>query len=242
MPATRKSKCILFSPPTDHCVNLGADSCSMLRDFNLGNTLRTRNFGHFHFIPNKTSSRESRNMRDSLTRAPQSPPLNRAMREQLNFGQEEGMRERGKSPPAPRAIIHSLSYLQPRPVLSIWNRARFPDLERNPNLHVSTARVIFTSRMGLKIPCSLSVSPAATDADTRDEEVTFLISGPDCGIISLTSRPGRPLTRFTQADVKNGRVLFTHTGKKDTLFAVAGTFFRPCESKVIRGAVEVVIN
>ena len=90
--------------------------------------------------------------------------------------------------------------------LSRFGGTEFPKWKAFP----SSLRCIYS----LNSMFHIFIPPAATDADTRDEEVTFLISGPDCGIVSLTSRPGRPLTRFTQADVRNGRVLFTHTGKK----------------------------
>ena len=160
------------------------------------------------------------------------------MREQLNFGQVR-MRERESAREPTRAIIHSLSYLEPRLELSIWDRTRFPDLQelnfRNEKFFLPRSDVHIGS---LNSIFHIFIPPAATDADTRDEEVTFLISGPDCGIVSLTSRPGRPLTRFTQADVRNGRVLFTHTGKTRKKHT---KIFGPSESKVV-SVTELLIN
>ena len=68
--------------------------------------------------------------------------------------------------------------------------------------------------------CHLSLSlSAAVDADTRPSNITFLLTnygngGGGCGVVSLRSRPAHPVSRFTQEDVDNGKVLFSHRGNK----------------------------
>ena len=56
---------------------------------------------------------------------------------------------------------------------------------------------------------------AAQDRDTPDTNLTFTISSPHCGLVSLASRPAYPVTRFTQQQLAAGQVLFTHTGQSD---------------------------
>ena len=58
------------------------------------------------------------------------------------------------------------------------------------------------------------------DADTRPSNITFILTnygngggGGNCGVVSLTSRPTQPVSRFTQEDIDGGRVMFTHRGK-----------------------------
>ena len=51
------------------------------------------------------------------------------------------------------------------------------------------------------------------DADSSDERILFqLIESPECGFISFVQRPRIPINRFTQADLRKDKVLFTHTG------------------------------
>ena len=60
--------------------------------------------------------------------------------------------------------------------------------------------------------------PGATDADSNDENVTFILvneggaagSGNPVGYVHLGERP---VTRFTQRELVKGRVYFTHQGK-----------------------------
>ena len=64
---------------------------------------------------------------------------------------------------------------------------------------------------------------AATDADTPSDRLTFSpvdsaqSASSDCGVFSLRSRPSVPAKRFTQADINNGRIIFTHMGKSSTM-------------------------
>ena len=53
----------------------------------------------------------------------------------------------------------------------------------------------------------------ATDQDTPDTNVTFSISSPHCGMVSLDSRPAYPISKFTQHQIASGQVLFTHSGR-----------------------------
>ena len=52
----------------------------------------------------------------------------------------------------------------------------------------------------------------ASDADTPDSNLTFSISSPHCGMVSLQSRPAYPVSKFTQQQLAQNQVLFTHTG------------------------------
>eukprot|EP00094_Tigriopus_californicus_P012169 TCALIF_11761-PA protein Name:"Similar to CSPG4 Chondroitin sulfate proteoglycan 4 (Homo sapiens)" AED:0.07 eAED:0.06 QI:0/0.64/0.33/0.86/1/1/15/679/2482 len=91
-----------------------------------------------------------------------------------------------------------------------------PVNDETPVLVNNTGLEIFA---GATVPISSS-NLGATDADTDDVNVVFMASGPECGRISLQSIPGRPLTRFTQADLKMNRLLFTHTGGRNGMMKV----------------------
>jgi cytoskeletal protein CcmA (bactofilin family) len=52
----------------------------------------------------------------------------------------------------------------------------------------------------------------ALDPDDKAKDLTFTVSKPMNGFVTLASSPSRPVTRFTQADLQNGGVLFTHDG------------------------------
>jgi cytoskeletal protein CcmA (bactofilin family) len=52
----------------------------------------------------------------------------------------------------------------------------------------------------------------AVDPDDGDKDLTFTVSRPRNGFVTLANAPKRPVTRFTQADLQNGGVLFTHDG------------------------------
>ena len=54
----------------------------------------------------------------------------------------------------------------------------------------------------------------AVDSDSPDTNLTFSISSPHCGMVSLASRPAYPVSKFTQAQLAEGKVLFTHTGEE----------------------------
>ena len=53
----------------------------------------------------------------------------------------------------------------------------------------------------------------AEDGDTEEQSLVFSISSPHCGMVSLTSRPAYPVSKFSQQQLKSGQVLFTHTGQ-----------------------------
>jgi hypothetical protein len=83
------------------------------------------------------------------------------------------------------------------------------------------------------------------DADTSDDQITFVLSnyGSDvgdvggCGYISLRSRPTLPATRFSQEDVRNGKVMFTHKGETHNLSAPSRA-----DGKLVCGSTEQRIN
>lgn len=52
----------------------------------------------------------------------------------------------------------------------------------------------------------------ARDQDTPDTNITFSISSPHCGMVSLDSRPAYPISKFTQHQIASDQVLFTHSG------------------------------
>ena len=52
----------------------------------------------------------------------------------------------------------------------------------------------------------------AEDGDTEAESLVFSISSPHCGMVSLASRPAYPVSKFSQQQLRDGQVLFTHTG------------------------------
>ena len=53
----------------------------------------------------------------------------------------------------------------------------------------------------------------AVDSDSPDTNLTFSISSPHCGMVSLAARPAYPVSRFTQQQLAANKVLFTHTGE-----------------------------
>ena len=61
----------------------------------------------------------------------------------------------------------------------------------------------------------------AMDMDSKDEDLTFSISSPHCGMVSLTSRPAYPVSKFTQEQLETNQVLFTHTGEQEGLDLVS---------------------
>lgn len=52
----------------------------------------------------------------------------------------------------------------------------------------------------------------AIDPDDKSKDLTFTVSRPMNGFVTLATSPSRPVNRFTQADLQNGGVLFTHDG------------------------------
>ena len=43
--------------------------------------------------------------------------------------------------------------------------------------------------------------------------VTYSMSSPHCGMVSLRDRPGYPISQFTEQQLRDGDVVFTHSGK-----------------------------
>ncbi len=52
----------------------------------------------------------------------------------------------------------------------------------------------------------------AVDPDNTAQELTFTVTRPKNGFVTLSSNPGRPVETFTQADLESGVVLFRHDG------------------------------
>lgn len=52
----------------------------------------------------------------------------------------------------------------------------------------------------------------AVDPDDHSKHLTFSISNAANGFITFASSPGQPVTSFTQEDLEQGRVLFSHDG------------------------------
>ena len=56
---------------------------------------------------------------------------------------------------------------------------------------------------------------AATDAESNDADLTFIISNMNNGQFELVSNPGVPITNFTQAQVTANQVRFVHDGNEN---------------------------
>ena len=54
----------------------------------------------------------------------------------------------------------------------------------------------------------------ALDPDDKAKDLTFSVSNPRNGFVSLSSAPAKAVSRFTQADLQSGVVLFKHDGTK----------------------------
>jgi cytoskeletal protein CcmA (bactofilin family) len=52
----------------------------------------------------------------------------------------------------------------------------------------------------------------AVDPDDEAKDLVFTVSNARNGIVTLSSAPGRPAAKFTQADLETGRVSFKHDG------------------------------
>lgn len=52
----------------------------------------------------------------------------------------------------------------------------------------------------------------ALDPDDDAQHLTFTVSRPTNGFVTLSNAPGRPVDMFTQADLEGGNVLFLHDG------------------------------
>jgi cytoskeletal protein CcmA (bactofilin family) len=52
----------------------------------------------------------------------------------------------------------------------------------------------------------------AIDPDDAAKDLTFSVSNAQSGFVAFVDAPGRPVVRFTQADLEGGRVSFMHDG------------------------------
>jgi hypothetical protein len=52
----------------------------------------------------------------------------------------------------------------------------------------------------------------AIDPDDEAKDLVFTVSNARNGFVTLSSAPGRPAAKFTQADLEGGRVSFKHDG------------------------------
>ncbi|MEO1265187.1 MAG: polymer-forming cytoskeletal protein [Pseudomonadota bacterium] len=53
---------------------------------------------------------------------------------------------------------------------------------------------------------------AAIDPDDGPEDLLFVVTNPSSGFVAKASAPTHAVTRFTQADLNAGRVMFVHDG------------------------------
>jgi len=53
----------------------------------------------------------------------------------------------------------------------------------------------------------------AVDVDSPVENITFVVSAPRGGFLSLRQAPRNTIERFTQAQILARQVLFVHNGK-----------------------------
>ena len=56
----------------------------------------------------------------------------------------------------------------------------------------------------------------AVDPDDSADHLTYTVTNPRNGFISLSAQAGTPIANFTQADIEAGRVLFVHDGGDST--------------------------
>ena len=69
---------------------------------------------------------------------------------------------------------------------------------------------------GQSVPVSLK-DVNALDPDDEAKDLIFVVSHATRGFVSLSDDPERPVSRFTQADLQSGRILFTHDGSSGSL-------------------------
>lgn len=52
--------------------------------------------------------------------------------------------------------------------------------------------------------------------DCSGSNITYKMSSPHCGMVTLSSRPSYPVNRFNQQNVDSGEVYWTHSGHQST--------------------------
>jgi len=56
-------------------------------------------------------------------------------------------------------------------------------------------------------------APAASDADSDENQLVFYVVGKKGGFPALAEQPETPLHNFTQEMINNSRVIFNHKGE-----------------------------
>lgn len=72
------------------------------------------------------------------------------------------------------------------------------------DLHLNVTR-------GNSVPITLA-DLSAFDPDDKAEDLTFTITNPKNGIVAFANAPKNPISKFTQADLEAGKVMFVHNG------------------------------
>jgi cytoskeletal protein CcmA (bactofilin family) len=60
----------------------------------------------------------------------------------------------------------------------------------------------------------------AVDPDDTSKDLIFTVGSARSGFVAMAAAPSKPVTKFTQADLETGKVLFCHDGTRST----AGSF------------------
>ena len=58
----------------------------------------------------------------------------------------------------------------------------------------------------------------------RPGNITYRMSSPHCGMVSLLSRPAYPVSEFTEEQIQQGMVAFTHSGTLQTYSGTLQTY------------------
>ncbi|NXI98127.1 CSPG4 protein, partial [Psophia crepitans] len=121
----------------------------------------------------------------------------------------------------PRALADSFTLLANASEVGRQSQPRtlfitiLPRSSKGPRLRVNAGLQLREGATAAIGPHALS----AEDEDSPAEEVTYSIQPPANGKVVLRSAPGAEVQRFTQAQINNGLILFTHQGPLDGGFA-----------------------